>query len=374
MSDVVLEEKGLTLALAGGGAGYFNYFWLRDNCASSFDPGTQERVYEISTAPDDLRAVSAEIVDGDLVIAWSDGGVVSRYDLAWLTQWARNPGRADSARIPRRPWLGDHYDRIPRFRQPDILTSDAVLEDWLEVLLRDGIAIVTDMANEDAALADLATRIGIVRPCIDGYFLDIESKPEGHSLSFTAAGLEIHTDIPAEELAPGVQFLHCRVNDAVGGESLFVDGVAVAETFRETHPEAFDLLSSIDIPFFYHHETFDLRSRQRIIELDDDGAVSGITLSGHMQDVFDLDQRFLDRFYPALMAFHRAMNDPKYLMRFRMKAGECLVFDNHRIAHGRAPYDPSTGYRRLRLCYVDRGELRSTYRTLRKRAAAEAAE
>lgn len=372
MSDVVLEEKGLTLTLADGELGYFNYFWLRDNCASSFDPKTQERTYEISSAPDDLRPASAKVVDGQLSLAWNDGAT-TRYPVPWLTQWTRRPGRPDLAKVPRKPWMGDHYDTIPRFSQPSILESDAVLEDWLHVMLRDGIAIVTEMADSDGALEDLATRIGIVRPCIDGYFLDIRSKPDGHSLSFTAAALEIHTDIPTEELAPGVQFLHCRANQATGGDSLFVDGVAVAEAFRESHPEAFDLLSSIDVPFFYHHDTYDLRARQRIIELDDDGAVSGITLSGHMQDMLDMDQRFLDRFYPALIAFQRAMADPRYCMRFRMKEGECLVFDNHRIAHGRSSYDPTSGYRYLRLCYIDRGEMRSTYRTLRKHAEASAA-
>jgi gamma-butyrobetaine dioxygenase len=41
------------------------------------------------------------------------------------------------------------------------------------------------------------------------------------------------------------------------------------------------------------------------------------------------------------------------------------VFDNHRIAHGRASYQEGSGARHLRGCYVDRGELRSTYRVLR---------
>jgi gamma-butyrobetaine dioxygenase len=51
-------------------------------------------------------------------------------------------------------------------------------------------------------------------------------------------------------------------------------------------------------------------------------------------------------------------------MRFRLAAGECIVFDNHRIVHGRASYTAESGDRHLRGCYTDRGEMRSTFRAL----------
>nr|WP_247750033.1 TauD/TfdA family dioxygenase [Agrobacterium sp. S2/73] len=49
---------------------------------------------------------------------------------------------------------------------------------------------------------------------------------------------------------------------------------------------------------------------------------------------------------------------------FDLNAGECIVFDNHRIVHGRASYTAESGDRHLRGCYTDRGEMRSTYRAL----------
>ena len=42
---------------------------------------------------------------------------------------------------------------------------------------------------------------------------------------FLAAALRI---LPHYELPPGTQILHCLRNDAVGGESLLSDGIAVA--------------------------------------------------------------------------------------------------------------------------------------------------
>ena len=167
-----------------------------------------------------------------------------------------------------------------------------------------------------------------------------------------------------EELAPGVQFLHCRANSVEGGDSLFLDGVAVAEDFRQRDPEGFRLLSEIEIPFYCEHDTYDMRSRQRVIELDAKGEVSGVTISQHMADVFDLRQDLLDDYYPAFCRFGRMLQEARYVMHFRMTAGECIAFDNHRVVHGRAAYSASSGDRYLRGCYTDRAEMRSTFRAI----------
>jgi hypothetical protein len=67
---------------------------------------------------------------------------------------------------------------------------------------------------------------------------------------------------------PGLQFLHCRANSVTGGKSIYSDGVAVANAFRERDPEGFRLLSEVAIPFYCEHGTYDMRSRQTVIALD----------------------------------------------------------------------------------------------------------
>ena len=107
-----------------------------------------------------------------------------------------------------------------------------------------------------------------------------------------------------------------------------------------------------------------MRARQRVIELDPHGEVSGVTISQHMVDVFDLPQRALDRYYPAFVRFGRMLQEDKYVMRFSLRAGECITFDNHRVVHGREAYSATSGMRYLRGTYTDRGELRGIYRAL----------
>ena len=361
---LALGETGLDITLADGRAHYFNYYWLRDNCPSSFSPVTRERsfdIFHLDTAP---RARSADIEDDTLVIAWQDEAHVTRMPLAWLDTYAGGRSRPDPADLPRRAWFSDHYMSVPRFSQPDLVADDGLRAAWIEAMLVHGFTIVTDMPDSDAGLTETAELMGFVRPTFFGTYFDVRTKINPTNTAYTAGALELHTDTPAEEHAPGIQFLHCRVNTVAGGESLYADGVAVANAFRAADPEGFRLLSEVPIPFFCEHDSYDARSRQHVIELDAHGEVSGLTISQHMADIFDLDQKLLDAYYPAFCRFGRMLQNDRFMMRFMMKGGECMVFDNHRIVHGRAAYTASSGDRYLRGCYVDRAEMRSTYRAL----------
>ena len=363
-SAVRLTPTGLELTFPDGAAGYLNYYWLRDNCPTSFDPQTRERVFDIFAGETAPEPRDARIDGAHLEISWRDENHVSRYPLDWLAPYAAGKRRADPADLPRKAWYGGHFPDIARFSQPALCADKARAAAWIKALLVEGIAIVQDMPDSDAGLSDLVRVLGQLRPTFWGEYFDVKTHIAPTNLAYTAKALELHTDTPAEDAAPGVQFLHCRANTVAGGENLFLDGMAAANDLKVEHPEDFRLLCETEIPFYCEHDGFDMRARQRVIELDAQGEVSGVTISQHMADVFDLSQPFLDRYYPALRRFGRMLQSPKYLMRFRLKPGECIVFDNHRIVHGRAAYSATSGDRYYRGCYADRGEMRSTYRAL----------
>jgi len=359
-----LLDRGLEVTLDGGARHYFNYYWLRDNCATSFDPETRERVYDIFAEDTPPRATRASVIDDALVIEWAGSGHRSTYPLAWLGAHAVAGPRHDPAVLPREYWYADHYPAMARFAFDAVSTDRAALKDWVHALLTQGVAILTDMADSDQGLTDAANLIGFPRPTFFGAYFDVRLHIDPDNLAYTAKALELHTDVPAEDLPPGVQFLHCRRNSVDGGESLFVDGAAVAAELRRTHPEDFRLLCETLVPFYNEHDAYDMRARQRVIELDDHGDIAGVTMSQHMADVFDHDQRFLDAYYPAFCRFGRLLQDPRFVMRFRLNAGECIVFDNHRVVHARSAFVAESGERYLRGTYTDRGELRSRWRKL----------
>ncbi len=361
---VMLEEKGLTVGLPDGRNAYFNYYWLRDNCPSSFNSETRERTFDIFQLPEAPRASAAWVEGEVLVIAWTGENHVSRIPMTQLVMFADGVSRPDPVDMPRCAWFADHYPNVARFSQPELLSNPAEIAEWIEAMLIEGVTIINDMPDTNAALTDTANLMGQVRPTFFGTYFDVKTHINPTNTAYTAAALELHTDTPAEEHAPGIQFLHCRANTVTGGASLFADGVAVANDFRKVDPEGFKLLSEISIPFYCEYDTYDMRSRQTVIELDKHGEVEGLTISQHMADMFDLDQQLLDDYYPAFCRFGKMLQDTKYVMNFLLNAGECIVFDNHRIVHGRAAYTAESGDRYLRGCYVDRAEMHSTYRAL----------
>ena len=231
-------------------------------------------------------------------------------------------------------------------------------------MIVEGVSIITDMPDTDEALTEAANVMGKVRPTFFGDYFDVYTHINPTNTAYTASALELHTDTPAEEHAPGIQFLHMRANSVIGGLNLFGDGVAAANDFRKIDPAGFKLLSEIDIPFYCEHDWYDMRSYQRVIELDQHGEVSGLTISQHMLDMIDLPQDLLDTYYPAFCRFGKLLQDDKYLMKFTLKATECIVFDNHRIVHGREGYTADSGERYLRGTYTGRAEMRSNYRAL----------
>ena len=362
---VTLGETGLTCPLPDGRSAYFNYHWLRDNCPASFHPETRERSFDIFHLSEPPRPAAAHVEGDTLVIDWAGEDHVTRLPLALLAEYADGARRPDPADLPRRAWYGDHYPDVARFAWPDLAASPEARVAYIEALIVEGVAFVEQMPDSDQGLTDLAELLGHVRPTFFGAYFDVRTHINPSNTAYTSAALELHTDVPAEELAPGIQYLHCRRNSVQGGRSLFADAVAVASDFRARDPEGFRLLSEIDIPYFCEHDDYDMRSYQRVIELDRHGEVSGVTISQHMLDRIDLPQELLDRYYPAFCRFGRMLQEDRYLMRFLLKAGECIVFDNHRVVHGREAYEATSGERHLRGCYTDRAEMRSTYRVLR---------
>lgn len=356
-----LQENGAVIPLSNGPK-YFNYFWLRDASTSSIDPQTRERVFDVSQLPNPPKANSMSFGEGTLMIKWEAEETPSEVPLHLLEAIATTGHPADVAALPRHVWYCDHLPRIKRVSQAEVVSTEAGRVALTRALIEDGIAIVTQMEPTEESLPKLVEVIGPVTPTGEGLFFNVRVEINPTNLAFTAGPLEMHTDLPGEEAAPGVQFLHCIENTVDGGASLFLDGIAVAMALKEEDAAAFDLLATHKIPFFYRHEKTDYLSHQRVIETDQNGNVTGVTISQHLQDTMDLPQELLDVYYPAFIKFIRMMQDERFVMKFRSEAGNCIVFDNHRIVHGREGYVAESGRRHLRGCYTDRAAMRSTYR------------
>lgn len=356
---------GLELRWPDGTVGDFPYIWLRDTDPSGFHPQTGERVFDLTKVPLDLVPHDIKVMQDALLVTWTAGATPSRFDLDWIK--AHRPGQArhDPAELVPVAWKADlGKDGVPRHDADRVLDSDAALAEWLRDTKRYGLSIVTGLANSTEAGIALARRVGHLRETNFGLTFEVVSRPDPNNLAYTSDALPLHTDLTNQELPPGYQFLHCLANEAEGGGSTFCDGVDVAEDLRAGDPDAFALLTTLSVPFRFQDRHTDIRSRKTIITLDGRGAVCEICFNAHLADIVDLAPATLKPFYRAYQRFMAMTRDPAYGIALKLTGGEMVVFDNRRVLHGREAFDPSTGFRHLHGCYVDRGEWDSRLRVL----------
>ena len=101
VANPLLKDKGLEIVLSDGQPHYFNYYWLRDNCPSSFSSATRERGFDIFHLDAAPVAASAEVAGDALELTWTGEDHVTRFPLAWLETYAAPGPRHDPADLPR---------------------------------------------------------------------------------------------------------------------------------------------------------------------------------------------------------------------------------------------------------------------------------
>lgn len=367
--DVQLKQKSLVVKQGSDLSYEFNYQWLRDNCPTAFHPKTKERNFDLLSVSENIKPVGYNVVNDNLEITWSEQNHHSVYDLKWLIGNAYQKGSDYFLLMPEaKVW--DSSINVPETDFNTVISSDEGLFSWLDMVAQYGLSIVNAMPNneQDKGLEQVAKRIGHLRETNFGVVFNVRSKPNPNNQAYTAEKLPLHTDLPNQETPPGYQFLHCLNNESEGGESTFVDGFKAAEQLKIKYPEYFDLLANNKIPFRFHDESCDIREMRPIISVVD-GEVNEIIFNAHIASIFNFAPDLMEDFYLAYRAFIKILNAKENKIKFKLESGQMVVFDNRRVLHGREEFDPQTGARHLRGCYIDRTEFKSKYRLLQQKFA-----
>ena len=72
--------------------------------------------------------------------------------------------------------------------------------------------------------------------------------------------------------------------------------------------------------------------------------------------------------YEAYYKLRELMHHEDFMISYKMKEGDILVFDNKRVLHARTSFDTSKTTRWLQGCYVEWDEVYSTFRILKKKS------
>ncbi|WP_374652701.1 TauD/TfdA family dioxygenase [Dongia sp.] len=362
-------SSSISVAWQGGGVATFPAIWLRDNCrcAQCRHPGNGQRLYEITDLPTDLAIAQAVRQGDDVVrITWAPDGHVSTFTQDWLEDRNLSPSARRARKQRPTLWSGNIGEAMPVGDWRQMTAAPAAELAFLDGYHAHGFGLIRHSPVVPETVLAIANRLGFVRVTNYGTYFDVMSVPNPTNLAYTPIGLGVHSDNPYRDPTPGVQLLHCLLSDAPGGDTLLVDGFNAASILRKEDPAAFDLLARVPVDFRFRSGDADLRARQTLISVDEDGDIVGVHFNNRSLDWLDAPVEIVESWFAAYRKLADVLHRPDGELIFRLEPGDCVVMRNDRALHGRTAFDPSRGRRHLQGCYVDKDGLESRARVLRR--------
>jgi gamma-butyrobetaine dioxygenase len=365
LKAVHANADSLTLQWADGRTSQFAAIWLRDNQSEQRDAHSGQRLVDIADFPPAPKIRAASLQADVVQVHWESEPHSAAFDVDWLAAQADTPFE----HVPMQPWIGGALDAARDFAWIDLreLRENAADRSrWLLRLLTDGIVFLNEVPAADDAILETMSLVGRVAETNYGLVFDVRSVAQPENLAFSDLGLGLHTDNPYREPVPGFQALHMLIASPDGGENLFADGLAVAAHLRNNDPDAFARLTRTAVPFRYRSKDADLYAERPLIQLSCEGAVTGVHYNNRSIAPLRLSLDETQAFYGAYRKFALLLRDPRFQLKFRLRSGDLVLFDNQRILHGRTPFSSAKHARHLRGCYLTRDSVYSESALLRR--------
>ena len=336
--------------------------WLRDNITTGRHRDAGQRTFDINSLPE--VTIAGAGLDADTVtVTFAPESLDATFDAAWF----RLHGSTDDTGAGVTPlptlWGAEQQDPLEFADHPTLVGDPAKLHDWL-VGIRDlGFGLLENLPATPGSILEAVDLFGYLRETNYGRIFEVRDEPDPANLANTRLEIGMHTDNPYRDPVPGLQLLHCLVNESDGGDSRLSDGFAVAERIRSDHPDAFELLTTHPVRFRYlDGDSADLQAYKPLIELDSRGQVTCVRYNSRSAQAFDMPGDVMADYYRAYRTLSGLLHDPGARIEFRLGPGQLMAFDNQRVLHGRSAY--TTGARHLQGCYADKDSLHSCIRVL----------
>lgn len=370
-------------------------FWLRDICPCSecHSPSSGQKKFSTFSIDPDVQTKSATLQeDGVLHVEWEDGHV-SDYPFQYLANSFWTSAQSGKETIPvRTPWDRATFDKGLESRNieySDWMEKGPAFKDAMKNLGRYGLIIVKNVPESEDSVQKIGERIGPLQDTFYGLTWDVISKPDAENVAYTSEFLPLHQDLLYNDPVPRIQLLHCLKNNVSGGDSLFSDGLLAFWKLSE-EPGVVDHFEDHVMAYWYtkngneryrRHKPFTIRnfgySKASASDPSHARVFKGVRWSPPFQaplpftPTTQVDGQYapnssgilpnLDAWIGAIRKFLQTIEDPANMWSYKVQPGDCYVFDNQRILHGRTQFDPSSslssggggGERHLRGAYLD---------------------
>ncbi|SPC67398.1 related to trimethyllysine hydroxylase [Ustilago sp. UG-2017b] len=296
----------------------------------------------------------------------------------------------------------------PTVKFDQVMQSEEGVLKWVTKIAQYGFAFVSGVPPTPTDTEALIRRIAFIRETHYGAFWDFTSDLAHGDTAYTDLALQAHTDTTYFTDPAGLQMFHLLSHTASktasakgsssnsssssnnpsssfsstssstaskgpsGGESLLVDGFLAAAVLKDVHPEAYETLSRVRIRT---HSAGDENTMIRplldggypILQHDEaTGELVSVRYNNDDRSVLRVEADEVEPFYDALRKWNEILTNPEGEYWVRLKPGMALIFDNHRVLHGRSAF---VGNRRLCGAYVNHDDYRSRLAVLRAQFA-----
>jgi len=349
--------SGIEITWPDASTSFYHYVWLRDCCYCELcgNGYSSSRFLQPCDVPLDITPKHIERLNSNsLEIVWNPDDHRSQFDLDWLRRHSYS--QEGLARRFHRPtvWDADIVNALPCVDYEAVVVGDSERLNLYRNLRDFGFVVIRSGPATEDGLEKVASLIGAIAESAYGKFFDLTPQSKIKTLGNTLSPVPPHTDEAFRHNPPGVNILHCIRPADSGGESVLVDGFKLGKVLRESDVKSFDCLVQQSQPNHRidHASDIDQRTRAPVFTLDEYGEIMGFRFHPRSAAPFDVPaDRFLD-LYAANHALSKLMLNEQYQARFRLEAGDAVMFDNQRVMHARMGFSDTN--RKLKICNVSR--------------------
>ncbi|KAM0255447.1 hypothetical protein ACHAQJ_005747 [Trichoderma viride] len=349
---------------------------LRDSCPcpSCRDASSGQKTYSSVEIPVDIGLENVKPTEKGLEIKFLhdiprfvDNGQEHVMTLPWesIDMSLKRKGM-EEVRLPRKRsilrrtgvvyWDRDTIaQQVRRIDYAEFMKDDS--EAFWDVIIdicRFGIVYLKNVPRDEESIVRITTRIASIRETFYGRTFDVRAKPDAENVAYTSGYLGLHQDLLYLDPPPLIQVLHCMDNSCAGGESLFSDGERVGRLlwpFITRYRMA--PLAEHHVPYQYGKNGHHYFSSRYVIDGNASG-FSGVYWSPPFQGKYLSPVKDIRQWIEPARIFSSLINHEDAIHEHKMEPGECVLFDNLRVLHGRNAFDTTAdgGARWLRGAYI----------------------
>ncbi|KAI1494122.1 Clavaminate synthase-like protein [Biscogniauxia mediterranea] len=348
--------------------------WLRDacTCPACVEPSSGQKRFSTADVPLQPAIESvAHADDGSLEVSWADDfhthdTHLSRYPPSLCEKLITPPHNKKS--VPRVLWdKAAMEERKPYIDYVSFMEDPASFQSGLHLLHSHGLFILRGVPSSEDMVEKIATKIGTIQNSLYGMTWDVVSKPNAENIAYTDSYLPLHQDLLYMSNVPRIQLLHCIKNSCDGGESRFRDGKRVFWQMREKMSRRNTTLFRRMVSFEYTKNGHLYQYNRHLISKKQNTIIWSPQFQSPMQLVPRVrgpTDNFHERWHRSVKMLQELIETETEIYEYKLNEGDCVIFDNIRILHGRRKFDTSSGERWLRGAYVDNDSFTSTMRAL----------